>query len=390
MNTNNPPSGYGNQLAWCVATIQQLSRRVIGIAENGTGTGVDTVFGRSGNVIAEYGDYPFSFISTLPNTIAGYGITDGVSTSGSYNNPTWLTFLAWSKISGTPTTLSGYGITDAIPLSQRGVNSGVATLDITGKVPLAQLPTIGTQYKGLWNAATNTPTLANGTGIAGDFYFANVSGTTNFGAGSITFAINDIAIYNGTIWQKNPSGGMQVNSDWTALTGAAQILNKPTSFTALAVNMSTAKILGRWTAGSGIPQEITISTGLNLDASGNLSVTAGSITIDNLGAGILHTIVATTGTCAYDGNNGTIQNVVISHTPNTNVLLTNLKIGIPYTLLVQQDGGGNKVLVWGTTIKVAYNGLGTPPISTGANTIDKYSFIYDGTTIYMDYGLGYN
>jgi Major tropism determinant N-terminal domain len=43
-------------------------------------------------------------------------VTNGVYTSGSYANPSWITELAWSKISGEPTTLSGYGITDAQPL----------------------------------------------------------------------------------------------------------------------------------------------------------------------------------------------------------------------------------------------------------------------------------
>ncbi|MDQ7818822.1 MAG: hypothetical protein RDU14_17475 [Melioribacteraceae bacterium] len=82
----------------------------------------------------------WSKISSKPTTLAGYGITDGLSTSrtltinsisydlsldrswsvgdllssGSYNNPSWLTGLAWSKISSKPTTLSGYGITDGV------------------------------------------------------------------------------------------------------------------------------------------------------------------------------------------------------------------------------------------------------------------------------------
>lgn len=43
-------------------------------------------------------------------------VTNGVYTTGSYANPSWITSLAWSKISSTPTTLSGYGISDAQPL----------------------------------------------------------------------------------------------------------------------------------------------------------------------------------------------------------------------------------------------------------------------------------
>jgi hypothetical protein len=76
-------------------------------------------------------------------------------------------------------------------------------LDSAGKVPIAQLPSSIMEYKGTWNAATNTPTLANGTGDTGDVYICNVAGTVNFGAGPITFAVGDYVIYSGTIWQRS-------------------------------------------------------------------------------------------------------------------------------------------------------------------------------------------
>lgn len=47
---------------------------------------------------------------------------------------------AFSSIASTPTTLAGYGITDAVSSSLLGANSGVATLDSAGKVPSSQLP----------------------------------------------------------------------------------------------------------------------------------------------------------------------------------------------------------------------------------------------------------
>jgi hypothetical protein len=52
-----------------------------------------------------------------------------VATSGSF-----------ADLTGKPTTLSGYGITDALNTSQRGVANGVASLDSSGLVPSAQLP----------------------------------------------------------------------------------------------------------------------------------------------------------------------------------------------------------------------------------------------------------
>ena len=95
------------------------------------------------------------------------------------------------------------GVVSSVPL---GGANGVATLDSTGKIPVTQLPSSVMEYKGTWNAATNTPTLVNGTGDPGDVYICNVAGTANFGAGPIVFATGDWVVYNGSIWQKSGGG----------------------------------------------------------------------------------------------------------------------------------------------------------------------------------------
>jgi len=46
----------------------------------------------------------------------------------------------FASITDKPATLDGYGITDAIPLNQKGVANGVATLDASGLIPSTQLP----------------------------------------------------------------------------------------------------------------------------------------------------------------------------------------------------------------------------------------------------------
>jgi len=88
-------------------------------------------------------------------------------------------------------------------LSAKGVANGYASLDASGKVPIGELPSSIMEYKGLWSAATNTPTLANGTGDTGDVYICSAAGSVNFGAGAITFAVGDYVIYSGTIWQRS-------------------------------------------------------------------------------------------------------------------------------------------------------------------------------------------
>lgn len=59
-------------------------------------------------------------------------------------------------------------------------------------------------YEGLWSAATNTPTLADGGGNNGDVYAVNAAGSVDFGAGAISFEIGDKVVYNGAtaLWEK--------------------------------------------------------------------------------------------------------------------------------------------------------------------------------------------
>ena len=105
--------------------------------------------------------------------------------------------------------------------SEKGVSNGYASLDSGGKVPISQLPSSIMEYKGTWNAATNTPTLANGTGDTGDVYLCNVAGTVNFGAGPITFAVGDYVIYSGSIWQRSSGAVGTVTSVAASITGDA-------------------------------------------------------------------------------------------------------------------------------------------------------------------------
>lgn len=96
-------------------------------------------------------------------------------------------------------TLTGFGTAAEL---DAGSPNGVATLDASGKVPTSQIPLQGDlNYQGVWNASTNTPTLASGTGTKGYYYVVDVAGTTNLD-GITDWNIGDWAIFNGTVWQK--------------------------------------------------------------------------------------------------------------------------------------------------------------------------------------------
>jgi len=61
-------------------------------------------------------------------------------------------------------------------------------------------------YKGTWNASTNTPTLADGTGAKGDYYVVSTAGTQTFGGVQLFFGLGDWIAYNGAVWQRVEGG----------------------------------------------------------------------------------------------------------------------------------------------------------------------------------------
>lgn len=67
-------------------------------------------------------------------------------------------------------------------------------------------------YKGTWNAFANIPALASGVGNKGDYYVVSVAGTTNLD-GITDWQVNDIALFNGSVWQKidNTDAVLSVN-----------------------------------------------------------------------------------------------------------------------------------------------------------------------------------
>jgi hypothetical protein len=104
------------------------------------------------------------------------------------------------KASGTTITYdnSTYQVT-----SEKAQPNGYASLDSNGKVPLVQIndALIGNvNFQGLWNAATNTPTLANppASGTKGYYYIVSTAGTF----AGISFEVGDWIISNGTAWGK--------------------------------------------------------------------------------------------------------------------------------------------------------------------------------------------
>lgn len=76
-------------------------------------------------------------------------------------------------------------------------------------------------YKGTWNANTNTPTLASGAGTKGDYYVVSVAGTTTLD-GISNWGIGDWAVFNGSVWQR-VDGGADLNGVNLSVSGVSTL-----------------------------------------------------------------------------------------------------------------------------------------------------------------------
>jgi hypothetical protein len=95
-------------------------------------------------------------------------------------------------------------------------------------------------FKGTWNASTNTPTLASGVGTKGDYFVVSVAGSTTLD-GLSNWGVGDWATYNGSVWQR-VEGGADLNGVNVSFTGTASGPTYETSNLASGLTMSDNEI----------------------------------------------------------------------------------------------------------------------------------------------------
>jgi hypothetical protein len=113
--------------------------------------------------------------------------------------------------------LTGVNITGGTVLDTDSILIGIGKLQnqINGLIG-------GSIYEGVWDAATNTPTLVSSVGTDGHYYIVNVAGNTNLN-GITNWNVGDWAIFHGGVWQKvdNTDAVISVNG----YTGAVSLVS---------------------------------------------------------------------------------------------------------------------------------------------------------------------
>ena len=129
-------------------------------------------------------------------------------------------------------------------------------------------------FKGTWNASTNTPTLASGVGTKGDYYVVGTAGSTTLD-GISTWGVGDWATYNGSVWQRVEGGAdlEGVNLNVSGTTNLAAL----TASTALALD-ALKNVVSVTNTGTGdnvlataptLVGDVTLSTGNLVVSNGN-------------------------------------------------------------------------------------------------------------------------
>ena len=128
----------------------------------------------------------------------------------------------------------------------------------------------GLDYQGTWNASTNTPTLASGTGTNGYYYIVATAGSTNLD-GITDWKVGDWLLFNGTAWQKIDQSWATAgaNDNITSMTGVTGGISSP-DFIQFDTGATVTNAAGRmyWDA-----TQQTMTVGLNANIAADIGQT---------------------------------------------------------------------------------------------------------------------
>lgn len=161
-------------------------------------------------------------------------------------------------------------LAERIKVITNGGGTSQAVLDTLASLQAQIDALVVLDYKGTWNASTNTPTLASGVGDPGSYYIVSVAGTTNLD-GITDWQPGDWAIFNGTEWQKIDQSWATagVNNNITSMTGITGGISSP-DFVQFDTTATVTNAAGRlyWD-----DTQKTLTVGLNANISADIGQT---------------------------------------------------------------------------------------------------------------------
>jgi len=201
-------------------------------------------------------------------------------------------------------------------------------------------------YKGTWDASTNTPTLVSSVGTKGDYYVVSVAGSTNLN-GTTLWGVGDMAIFNGSAWQKADGGDTSLVTSLTVTSLTGYMYANNTSSVTASTTIPVANVTGA------VANTVYVIAGTNLTGGGALT---GNVTINSAYNGTVTSVTAGTGLTG--GTITTTGTINLANTTVTAASYGNASTVATFTV----DAQGRLTAAANTTIAIAntaVSGLGT-------------------------------
>lgn len=307
-------------------------------------------------------------------TVTSVSVTTANGVSGTVSNPTTTPAISLSLGAITPSSVAATGTVTGSNLS--GTNTG--DQDLSNLV--VKNPTI--------TGATKTKITYDSKGLVtsgSDATTADIADTTDK-----RYQTDNQKLYN----DATSSIQTQLNSKVTGVTASSPITSSGGTSPVISTSMSTNKLIGRSSAGTGSMEEITVGTGLSLSGGTLSSTSTGSGILSGTASGTDTYTVTISGVTAYNN-----QDAYLIRFTNGNTTGCTLNINSIGAVTLYRNNNGALIggdIIDGAEMLCIYNSTlsGFQVIGTAPNTLLAYvtnaetSTITKGQAVYAFGGTG--